>query len=74
MRRCKICGEVFQYHVSNAHLETHDITRQEYNKIKIKEFNFRCAASMDQKEAEIDNYVIDSFYKIKKKIRNRENK
>lgn len=74
MRKCKICGEVFQYHVSNTHLESHDITREEYNKIKEKEFNFTCSASMSQDEAEIDSYIINSFYKTKKKIRDREKK
>lgn len=72
MRKCKICGEIFQYHVSNAHLESHDITRQEYNKIKEKEFNFTCAASIDQDEADIDSYIINSFLKIQKRNRDRE--
>lgn len=67
MRKCKICGEIFQYHVSNKHLESHDITREEYNKIKEKEFHFDCCASMSQAEANVDNYIINSFIKTKKK-------
>ena len=67
MRRCKICGEVFQYHVTNRHLETHDITREEYNKIDKREFEFDCGISIGQEESNIDNYVINSFLKTKKR-------
>lgn len=67
MRKCKICGEQFQYHVSNSHLESHGIEREEYNKLKEIEFKFDCSVSIGQKEAEINNYIIRSFHKTKKK-------
>lgn len=67
MRKCKICGEPFQYHVSNAHLETHGVTRKEYNEMKEKEFRFDCSASMSQNESDVNNYIINSFVKTKKK-------
>lgn len=67
MRKCKICGEAFQYHVPNNHLESHGITRKEYNELKEKEFHFECCAAIDQKESNINNYVINSFIKTKKR-------
>ena len=44
------------------------------NKYKILCTNYRQKYGEIDIIAEKDNYVIDSFYKIKKKIRNRENK
>lgn len=67
MRKCKICGEAFQYHVSNRHLETHGISRKEYNELKEKEFHFECSAAISQEESNVDNYIINSFIKTKKK-------
>lgn len=67
MRKCKICGEAFQYHVSNSHLESHGVTRKEYNAIKEPEFHFECCASMTQEETNVNNYIINSFRKTKKR-------
>lgn len=68
MRKCKICGELFQYHVSNSHLESHDITREEYNAISGKEHIFSCSNSgKEEIERNIDNYIIESFRKTKKR-------
>lgn len=68
MRKCKICGELFQYHVSNSHLELHGITREEYNEIKGKEAMFSCSTIPKKAiERDIDNYIIESFRKTKKK-------
>lgn len=67
MRKCKICGKTFQYHVTSSHLEEHGITRKEYNEIKIREFQFSCGASQKREEADIDSYIINSFRRTKKK-------
>lgn len=69
MRKCKICGEVFQYHVSNGHLEKHGITREEYNTIEGKEFNFECRSfSKEKKERNIiDDYIINSCKRARKR-------
>lgn len=38
MERCKICGAVMDF-VSNRHIATHDISREDYNAIKVKNNN-----------------------------------
>ena len=67
MRKCKICGEPFQYHVSNSHIESHGITRKEYNQIDGTEFQFNCGVSLGKAESDITNYIIDSFRRTKKR-------
>ena len=37
MKKCKICGAIFEYHITNSHLETHGITRKEYNQLEGKD-------------------------------------
>ena len=37
MKKCKVCGECFAHHVSNAHISKHGLTRKEYNAINERE-------------------------------------
>lgn len=68
MMKCKICGEAFMYHVPNSHLEKHDITRAEYNKLPGREFNFHMAnAGYDKTEDDVTAHVINTIRKNKKK-------
>lgn len=58
MKKCKVCGQLFEYHVSNAHIETHDLTRKEYNELPGREDNFIIGAKpFSKKEDDIDDYV-----------------
>ena len=34
MVKCKICGEIMSYHVSQRHLDTHGLTRKQYNAVE----------------------------------------
>ena len=64
MVKCKVCGQFFDYHVSNAHLETHDITRQEYNKIQKAEYNFTYGGKpYSEQQEDIEGYSIASVHK-----------
>ena len=68
--KCKICGECFAYHVSNAHLEKHDISRSEYNKIPIREFNLVIKDRNNRKkDTDIIYHVKDTIYKAQKRRR-----
>lgn len=68
MKKCKICGKVFQYHIPNSHLEEHDITRKEYNEIKQNDNLFFLPKSkFNESEDMIRNYIINSVIKNTRK-------
>lgn len=68
MMKCKICGQAFQYHVPNSHLETHGITRAEYNKLPGREFIFKMhCQGYNKAEDDATAYVIEAIMKNKKK-------
>lgn len=70
MKKCKICGEIFQYHIPNSHLEEHNITRKEYKDLKINDNMFYIPKKQYSKaEDDIQNHVINRIYKSKKKRR-----
>lgn len=66
MKKCKICGQYFDYHITNAHLETHGMTRKEYDAIKQCDTVFTTGGQKRDKDKEIaDSYTIDTIRKMK---------
>lgn len=71
MKKCKICGAIFQYHITNSHLETHGITRKEYNQLEGKDEIFCMAgAPYNKTEEEATSHAIDAINRNRKR-RNR---
>ena len=68
MKKCKVCGEMFSFYVTQAHLETHGLTRAEYNALPGREDTFTVKKSnYDKLKADADEYVYESIRKNKKK-------
>lgn len=68
MKKCKICGQYFDYHITNAHLETHGITRAEYKKLPQKDDIFILGRSNYSKtEEDVTSHVSDTINKNKRK-------
>lgn len=68
MKKCKVCGELFSFHVTNTHLETHGLTRAEYNALPGREDTFIIKKSnYDKFKADADNYVLEAIRRNKKK-------
>lgn len=65
MKKCKICG-MYASHISNSHLEGHGLTREEYNKIDIKDEVFRYSMKVNREE--VDEYIITAINKQKRKL------
>lgn len=70
MKKCKICGAIFQYHVPNSHLEEHGITRKEYNELKTDDnLFFIPKREYSKTEDDIQNHIISMIMRSKKKKR-----
>ncbi len=68
MKKCKICGELFSFYVTNAHLETHGITRAEYKALPGKEDTFSIGKSTYDKFADdVNDYMYKAIRKTKKR-------
>lgn len=66
MKKCKICGQYFDYHITNAHLESHGITRKEYDAIKGNDTVFTMGKNKrDKNKEDADSYTIDTIRKMK---------
>lgn len=64
MKKCKVCGQLFEYHVTNAHIESHGITREEYKKLPGKEDNFVIGSKpFSSKDDDLRDYVNRAVYK-----------
>lgn len=71
MKKCKVCGAIFQYHITNSHLETHGITRKEYNQLEGKDEIFCMAvAPYNKTEEDATSHAIDAINRNRKR-RNR---
>lgn len=59
MKKCKICGQYFEYHITNSHLETHGISREDYNNIPIRDQVFVMGHSeFDKTNDDVISHVI----------------
>lgn len=64
MKKCKVCGQLFEYHVTNAHIESHGITREEYKQLPGKEDNFIISSKpFSSKDDDLRDYVNRAVYK-----------
>lgn len=71
MKKCKVCGAIFQYHITNSHLETHGITRKEYNQLEGKNDTiYIFGAPYNRAEKEATSHAIDAINRNRKR-RNR---
>lgn len=68
MKKCKICGEIFTYHISSSHLEKHNVTREEYKNLPGREDVFVIKnIPFDKDKDDVDNYVRGTVEKNKKR-------
>ena len=68
MKKCKVCGKIFQYHVPNSHLEEHGLTRKQYNELPENDnLFFIPKAVYSETEDMIRSYIISSTMKNRKK-------
>ncbi|WP_277229728.1 hypothetical protein [Romboutsia timonensis] len=68
MKKCKICGAIFEYHITNSHLETHGITRKEYNQLEGKDDIFyMVGAPYNKTEEEATNHAINAINRNRKR-------
>lgn len=67
MKKCKVCGELFSFYVTSAHLDTHGLTRAEYNALPGREDTFTIRSNYDKFKDDADNYMQEAIRKSKKK-------
>lgn len=68
MKKCKICGQYFDYHITNAHLESHGITRKEYKQIPEKDDVFVIGRSNYNKtDDDVNGHVSDTINRNRRK-------
>lgn len=63
MAKCKVCGMVL-YHISKAHIATHDMTKEEYDKLPYKPMPIQLVPKQyTEADVYINNATLDSMHK-----------